>query len=135
MFIIHIVSNCFSSDPYTTIKMKCYYHDNQTYGDSWQQLLNDKTKCHEELFERCFKDRATQGRHETHVLTFRRVADIKSCVCTGNHGWYTIKCFHSMDVYCCLDRGKDSVKCSSWRQSFVFLWFIILFLGSWLFSL
>ena len=111
MFLIRNFKYFSYPAPYTTIKMKCYYHDNRTYGVAWQQLLNE-TRCHEVLFEKCFNERSVKGRHETHVLTFRQVKDIKRCVCTGSQGWHTIQCLGSQDVNCCLDRGRNSVKCS-----------------------
>ena len=89
--------------------MKCYYHDNQTYGIAWK-LLFKKKSCHDKLFKECFKDRTMERRHETHVITFRRAKDIKRCVCTDS--WYTVQCINSLDVNCCLDRGRSSVRCT-----------------------
>eukprot|EP00111_Clytia_hemisphaerica_P019579 TCONS_00057775-protein len=107
-----IVKDIKGEEPYITIKMKCYYHDNQTYGVAWQQLLNN-TKCHQQLFDKCFTERSIVGRHETHVLTFHRIQDIRRCVCTDVSEWYVNSCLRSKDVHCCLDRGVNSVKCYS----------------------
>jgi hypothetical protein len=90
--------------------MKCFYMDNETYGNTWQQLLSNDV-CHQLLFDTCFQERAIPTRHETHVLTFHKADDITRCVCTDQAGWYINTCLDLVDVKCCLDRGESSVRC------------------------
>lgn len=105
-----VVKDILGEEPYMTIKMKCFYTDNKLYGDTWKKLFAD-TKCHEKLFNKCFRNRTVVGRHETHVLTFSRYENIKRCVCTDLYGWCNSECSYNPSIRCCLDRGKLSVLC------------------------
>ena len=92
-----------------TIKMKCFYcDDNEVYGESWERITND-VKCQQGIFENCFRNRTMQSRHETHVLALYNHCKIEQCYCNDVIGW----CSSTLcsNVRCCLDTGVDSVIC------------------------
>ena len=98
------------SEPYLTFKTKCFYCDENDYGESWKRIT-ENVHCQDSLFENCFKNRTIAGRHETHVLALFRYCDIEQCACTDIAGWsHSNQCGSHM-IRCCLDIGRESVIC------------------------
>eukprot|EP00112_Aurelia_sp_Birch-Aquarium-sp1_P022745 Seg652.2 transcript_id=Seg652.2/GoldUCD/mRNA.D3Y31 product="hypothetical protein" protein_id=Seg652.2/GoldUCD/D3Y31 len=95
-------------EPYMTIKMKCFYCDEEDYGDKWEQITNNQA-CQKDLFKNCFRNRTIKERHETHVLALHRYCEIDRCSCSDLLGWCVSSLCGLDNVRCCLDIGKNSL--------------------------
>eukprot|EP00795_Rhopilema_esculentum_P002325 gene2325-17960_t len=97
-------------EPYMTIKMKCFYCDDEDYGGTWQRITSD-LKCQTGLFDTCFKNRTIANRHETHVLALHNYCTVDRCSCNDNNGWCSSINCGDINIKCCLDIGGDSMIC------------------------
>ena len=90
--------------------MKCFYCDEEDYGEKWEQITNNQP-CQKDLFKNCFRNRTIKERHETHVLALHRYCEIDRCTCSDVLGWCRSSLCGLDNVRCCLDIGKNSLVC------------------------
>lgn len=83
---------------YITIKLKCYYCDEEDYGPVWGGLMTDQT-CQNAIMSECYANLTTPDRKTTQVLRLMRSCT-ERCACVDEVGWCKPKAC-SMAVRCC----------------------------------
>ncbi|XP_031573686.1 uncharacterized protein LOC116307545 isoform X2 [Actinia tenebrosa] len=104
------------SGVYLTLKLKCYYCDEEDYGPVWANLMKDKS-CQDAITSQCYVNQTTSDRKTTQVLRLMRSCTRK-CTCADDEGWCkpracptSVQCCWG-NVYCS-DNAREESKVRS----------------------